>query len=92
MTLEEVYTILEGRVYYETNGMRKFSFKDNSIHIDRRAFIPFSIYKEGETFFLAPDVAIAEEKDLRMEFENKLLDSIYLYGKSNGERLLTLKA
>jgi hypothetical protein len=91
MTLEEVYSILERNIYYEKESMRKFSFVDHSIHIDRRAFIPFVIYKEDEKFFIAPDVAIAEEKELRIEIENKSSDYIYLYGKSSGEKLLTLK-
>lgn len=91
MTLEEVYSILESRIYYEKESMRKFSFIDNSIHIDRRAFVPFSIYKEGENFFLATDVPIALEKELRIEFENRLSDLVYLYGKSSGKILLTLE-
>jgi len=92
MTLQEVYSILESKIYYEKESMRKFSFADNSIHIDRRALIPFFIYKEDEKFFLAPDIAIAEEKELRIEIENKVSDYIYLYGKSSGEKLLTLNA
>ena len=91
MTLEEVYTALESKTYYEKESMRKFSFVDNSIHIDRRAFIPFSVYKEDETFFLAPDKAIAEEKELRIEIKNISADSISLYGKRSGEKLLTLE-
>ncbi|HMG66570.1 MAG TPA: hypothetical protein VK588_02755 [Chitinophagaceae bacterium] len=91
MTLEEVYTILESKIYYEKVSMRKFSFIDNSIHIDRRAFIPYSIYKENEKFILAPDTAIAEEKELRIEIEKIPSDSIYFYGKSSGEKLLTLE-
>lgn len=90
MTLEEVYNILESKVYYEKEGSRKFSFVDNSIHIDRRAFIPFSIYKENENFFLDPDIAIASEKELRIEIEKIPLDFIHFYGKTSGEKLLTL--
>ena len=48
MTLEDVYSVLESKTYYEKGTMRKFSFVENAIHIDRRAFIPFSIYKEDE--------------------------------------------
>ncbi len=92
MTLEEIYNLLEGKTYYEREGMRKFSFIDNSIHIDRRAYIPFSIYKENEKFFLTPDTAIAEEKDLRIEVEEMRKESILLYGKRSGERLLTLES
>ena len=92
MTLEEIYNLLEGKTYYEREGMRKFSFVDNSIHIDRRAYIPFSIYKENEKFFLTPDTAIAEEKDLRIEVEELRKESILLYGKRSGERLLTLES
>jgi hypothetical protein len=91
MTLEEVYTILESKIFYEKVSMRKFSFVDNSIHIDRRAFIPYSIYKENEKFFLAPDTPIAEEKELRIEIDNISTASICLYGKSSGEKLLTLE-
>lgn len=91
MTLEEVYTILESKTFYEKESMRKFSFVDNSIHIDRRAFIPYSIYKENEKFFLAPDTAIAGEKELRIEIDNISSSSINLYGKSSGEKLLTLE-
>ncbi|HEV8282823.1 MAG TPA: hypothetical protein VGQ09_00860 [Chitinophagaceae bacterium] len=91
MTLEEVYSILESKIYYEKQSMRKFSFVENSIHIDRRAFIPFSIYKENENFFLAPDTPIADEKELRIEIEDISADSIQLYGKTSGERLIILE-
>ena len=91
MTLEEVYSILESKTYYEKESMRKFSFVDNSIHIDRRAFIPYSIYRENENFFLDPDTAIADEKELRIEIE-KISDAyIEFYGKKSGEKLLTLE-
>jgi hypothetical protein len=91
MTLEQVYSILESKIYYEKDNMRKFSFVDNSIHIDRRAFIPFVIYKENESFFLHPDTAIADEKELRIEIETLADNSIGLYGKKSGEKLLTLE-
>ena len=91
MTLEEIYVVLESRTYYEKGGTRKFSFANNSIHIDRRALIPFSIYKDEEYFILQPDTAIAEEKELRIEISNTRLNSIMFYGKSSGEKLLTLE-
>ena len=91
MTLEELYSILESKIYYEKDSMRKFSFVDHSIHIDRRAYIPFNIYKENEKFFLDPDTAIAEEKELRIEIDNVSTEVICLYGKFSGERLLTLE-
>jgi hypothetical protein len=91
MTLEDVYSVLESKTYYEKGTMRKFSFVENSIHIDRRAFIPFSIYKEDEKFILAPDTAIADEKELRIEIENISRESIEFYGKNSGEKLLILE-
>ncbi|HET9826221.1 MAG TPA: hypothetical protein VFP87_12865 [Chitinophagaceae bacterium] len=91
MTLDDVYSILESKIYYEKESMRKFSFVKNSIHIDRRAFIPFQIYKEDESFFLAPNTSIADEQELRMEFEIIPPETIKLYGKKSGERLLTLE-
>ncbi|TMI96193.1 MAG: hypothetical protein E6H06_04550 [Bacteroidetes bacterium] len=91
MTLEDVYSILESKIYYEKDSMRKFSFIQNSIHIDRRAFIPFVIYKEDENFFLEPDTPIAEEKELRIEIKNNSSDSIQFYGKKSGEKLLILE-
>ena len=91
MTLEELYTILENKIYYEKDSMRKFTFVDHSIHIDRRAYIPFNIYKQNEKFFLDPDIPIAEEKELRIEIENISAESICLYGKNSGEKLLTLE-
>jgi hypothetical protein len=91
MTLEQLYSILESKIYYEKDSMRKFSFVDHSIHIDRRAYIPFNIYKENEKFFLDPDTAIAEEKELRIEIEDLSTEVIGLYGKSSGERLITLE-
>ena len=90
MTLEEVYSVLERRAYYDKENMRRFSFVDNSIHIDRRAFIPFSIYKEDDNFILDPDTAIAVEKQLRIEIADLSANSIELYGKTSGEKLLTL--
>jgi len=92
MTLEEMYGVLESRIYYEKDGTRKFSFANNSIHIDRRALIPFSIYKENGCFILQPDTAIAEEKELRIEISNISGDSILLYGRTSGEKLLTLES
>jgi hypothetical protein len=92
MTLEEVYSILESNIFYEQDSSRKFTFIDNSIHIDRRAFIPYSIYKENECFFLDPDTAIATEKELRIEIEKTSVQQIHLYGKTSGEKLLTLSS
>jgi len=92
MTLEEMYVFLESRTYYEKGGTRKFSFGNSSIHIDRRALIPFSIYKENESFILYPDTAIAEEKELRIEVSNTPAKSILLFGRTSGEKLLTLES
>jgi hypothetical protein len=86
MTLEDIYNKLESKSYYDTDG-RKFSFLNNSIHIDRKALIPFSIYKENEQFFLSPDTAFTDEKELRIE----LGEMIYFYGKAKGEKLLSLE-
>ena len=91
MTLEEMYVVLESRTYYEKGGSRKFSFGNSSIHIDRRALIPFNIQKENGSFILNPDTAIAEEKELRIEIGNGQAGSILFYGKSSGEKLLTLE-
>ena len=90
MTLNDVYTLLESKPFYEEEKMNKFTFADNSIHIDRRALIPFSIYKENEDFFLAPDTAITSEKELRIEIENGEKELIHFYGKTSGKKLLTL--
>jgi hypothetical protein len=91
MTLEEMYNILESKTYYEKEGSRKFSFADNSIHIDRKALIPFSIYREEETFYLAPDSAIADEKELRIELEKANGESVHFYGKISGTKLISLE-
>lgn len=91
MTLEEVYRILESKIYYDKDGRRKFSFADNAIHIDRRASIPFTIYKENESFFLDPDTAIAGEKELRIEIGTFSENSMAFYGKNSGENLITLE-
>ncbi len=91
MTIEDVYTILESRIYYQKEGMKKFTFAGNAIHIDRRAFIPFDIYKENESFYLIPESAIADEKELRIEIENIGGDHIHFYGKISGEKMITLE-
>jgi len=92
MTLEEMYVLLESRTYYEKGGTRKFSFANSSIHIDRRALIPFNIQKENGSFILHPDTPIAEEKELRIEISNTPAESILFYGRSSGEKLLTLES
>ena len=92
MTLEEMYVVLESRTYYEKGGTRKSSFANSSIHIDRRALIPFNIQKENGSFILHPDTAIAEEKELRIEVSNTPVGSILFYGRSSGEKLLTLES
>jgi hypothetical protein len=91
MTLEDMYTVLESRVYYEKGGSRKFSFANNSIHIDRRALIPFYIYKDNGYFILQPEVAIADEKELRIEISATPDNSLMFYGRNSGEQLLTLE-
>ena len=92
MTLEEMYILLESRAYYEKGGTRKFSFANNSVHIDRRALIPFSIYKDNGCFIMDPDTPFAEEKELRIEISNTPAESILFYGRSSGEKLLTLES
>lgn len=85
MTLQEVYEKLESKTYYDAEG-RRFSFQNNSVGIDRKALIPFFIQKEEGNFFLVPDTPFANEKDLRIEIG----PSINFYGKTQGEKLLTL--
>jgi len=90
MTLTDLYAILESKPFYEEEKMNKFTFVDNSIRIDRRALIPFSIFKENDDFILDPDVAITSEKQLRIEVENGDGELIHFYGKTSGKKLLTL--
>jgi hypothetical protein len=89
MTTEEVYALLGSKIYYEQEGSKKFTFTNNSIHIDRRAFVPFDIYMEKENFYLNPDTAIAAERELRIEIDKN--SAIHFYGKTSGEKLLTLQ-
>lgn len=89
MTIEELYALLRSKIYYEEEGSKRFTFRGNSIHVDRRAFIPFDIYLENESFYLNPDTAIAGERELRIVTDNK--PYIQFYGKSSGEKLLTLQ-
>ncbi|MER3499037.1 MAG: hypothetical protein C4308_10590 [Chitinophagaceae bacterium] len=85
MTLQQVYDALESKTFYDAEG-RRFSFVNNSIGIDRKALIPFLIYKEEESFILSPEKPFAAEKDLRIEIG----EVINFYGKEAGEKLLTL--
>jgi hypothetical protein len=90
MTLTDLYALLESNTFYAEEGMNKFSFANNSIHIDRRALIPFSIYKQDNDFILDPETAIASEKELRIEVVNGEAKLIHFYGKNSGKKLLTL--
>jgi hypothetical protein len=90
MTLNDMYAILESKPFYEESKSNKFTFVDNFIRIDRKALIPFSIYKEDENFFLAPDVAFTSEKELRIEIDTSEGELIHFYGKTSGKKLLTL--
>ena len=89
MTIEDLYALLGSKIYYEQEGSKKFTFTNNSIHIDRRAFVPFEIYMENENFYLNPDKAIAVERELRIEIEKNSV--IHFYGKDSGKKLLTLQ-
>jgi hypothetical protein len=89
MTTEDIYTLLGSKIYYDQGGLKKFTFTGNSIHIDRRAFIPFDIYMEKENFYLNPDTAIAPERELRIEIDKNSV--IHFYGKDSGEKFLTLQ-
>jgi hypothetical protein len=90
MTLTDLYNFLENNTFYAEEGMNKFSFVNNAIHIDRRALIPFSIYKQDDEFILDPEVAIASERQLRIEVESGTVRLIHFYGKESGKKLLTL--
>jgi hypothetical protein len=89
MTTEDIYTLLSSKIYYDQEGSKKFTFIGNSIHIDRRAFVPFEIYMEKENFYLNPDIAIAVERELRIEIDKNSV--IHFYGKDSGKKLLTLQ-
>jgi hypothetical protein len=91
MTIEEVYKVLRSKNYYQNKGSKKFRFINNDIYIDRRSIINFNVYKENESFYLNPDVAITEEKELRIEIKNTPDECIHFYGKINGQKLLTLE-
>ena len=86
MTLQDIYDTLESKTFYDAEG-RRFSFVNNAIGIDRKALIPYLIYKEDESFFLSPDKAFVTEKDLRIEIG----ETISFYGKEAGEKLLTIQ-
>jgi hypothetical protein len=92
MTIEEVYDILQSKVYYDKEGTRKFTFIGNSIHIDRRAFVPFQIYEENGLFYMIPDTPIADEKELRISVEKDGGNHVDLYGRISGEKMITLEA
>ena len=90
MTLTDLYSFLESNTFYAEEGMNKFSFINNSIRIDRRALIPYSIFKQDDEFILDPEVAIASERQLRIEVENGTVRLVHFYGKESGKKLLTL--
>ncbi len=91
MTIENVYEILRSRSFFGSLGTKKFRFILNNLYIDRRTIINYDIYEENQSFYLNPDIAITDEKELRIEIGNSSPQRINLYGKINGEKLITLE-
>jgi hypothetical protein len=91
MTIEKVYEILRSKSYFQNTGTKKFRFIHNNLYIDRRTIINFNIYKENESIYFNPDIAITDENELRIEIKNSPKELINFYGKINGEKLLTIE-
>ncbi|MBW8683331.1 hypothetical protein [Chitinophaga rhizophila] len=76
MTVNEIYTILYSKSYYEKSGQHKFRFLNSSLFVDRRANVPFVIHMLDGIFYLQALQEIANESLFRIEMNG---DEIMLH-------------
>jgi len=90
MTVNELYNTLYSRLFYEKNSLKRYRFQENSLFIDRKAFVPFTIYLENNSVYLSGSLCAGEEEHFRVEIDS-YTTAIHFYGKRSGKEILILE-
>lgn len=88
MTVEELYTRLYSKTYYDVTEQNKFRFSNNALIIDRCAFISFVIHMLDGIFYLQVFKNIRSESLFRIEIHEA---DIGIYSITNDHRIWTLE-
>lgn len=88
MTIEELYTKLYSRTYYDVTEQNKFRFANNGLFIDRCALINFAIHMLDGIFYLQVFKKIKSESVFRIEIHET---DIGLYSIINDHQFWTLE-
>ncbi|RPD39552.1 hypothetical protein [Chitinophaga barathri] len=89
MTVREVYELLCSRIYYELASSSTFRFSGNTMFIDRRAGVPFSLREEQGVIYL-DTVPQQGEDQLRIETNHPDGSPFHFFGKNSGREILVL--
>ncbi|SFW65133.1 hypothetical protein SAMN05661012_03251 [Chitinophaga sancti] len=88
MTVNDIYTRLYSRTYYDKTEQYKFRFLNKSLIIDRRANIPIEIHMLDGIFFMQAYKQIANESLFRLEMNE---ENIRFYSAINNVPLWELE-
>ncbi len=91
MSIKEIYMLLYSRNYYEPASFTTFRFNGNTMFMDRRAGVPFSLHEEeGQVYLnMEPQRGAAEEL-LRIETDHPDGKPFHFFGKNSGREVLVL--
>lgn len=88
MTIEELYTRLYSRTYYDVTEHNKFRFSNNALCIDRCALVSFVVHMLDGIFYLQVFKKIKSESLFRIEIRES---DIGLYSINNDQQLWALE-
>lgn len=88
MTITDIYDRLHSRAFYERTAHHKFRFSDNSLFIDRRAFVPIVIHMLDGIFYMQALKQIANESLFRLEMND---NEIKVYSAVDDQPIWTLE-
>lgn len=88
MTINELYNALHSRLFYEKNSLKRYRFQGNSLFIDRKAFVPFTIYLENNCIYLSASLP-ENEQHFKVVIDDAA--AIHFYEKHSGKPTLILE-
>ncbi|WP_295122901.1 hypothetical protein [uncultured Chitinophaga sp.] len=92
MTIRDINALLCSRSYYDITGDKKFRFDGNSMYIDRKAGMAYSLHEADGRFYLDTDPSlVADEESLRIEVGNSEGPALLFYGSQSGREVLVLE-
>ena len=91
MTIKEVYELLCSRNYYELDSSTTFRFLGNTMFVDRRAGVPFSLQEDRGDIYLDTTLR-PDRRDGMLSIVTNHPDGrpLHFFGKDSGLEVLVL--